>query len=67
MATVQVLVTEEGADPLVLEERELPIAATEAEATPTLTCPICGRAVTIDTTTTDAFAAHWQTEGHRLA
>ena len=67
MPTLQVVIMEEGADPLVLDELPLTVVETEGEVVPSIECPLCHQAIAVDTTTADVFVTHWQVAGHRLA
>jgi hypothetical protein len=65
--TLQVVITEEEGEPVVLDERELTVTEAEGEAVPTMECPICHKQIDVDPTAADAFVTHWQLAGHRLA
>ena len=67
MPTLQVVITEEGAEPVVLDEQELTVTEAEGEAVPTMECPVCHQQIDVDPTLSDAFVTHWQVAGHRLA
>ena len=67
MPTVQVVITEEEGEPVVLDEQELTVTEADGEAVPTMECPICHQHIDIDPTAADAFVTHWQVAGHRLA
>ena len=67
MPTVQVVITEEEGEPVVLDEQELTVTEAEGEAVPTMECPICHQHIDVDPTAADAFVTHWQVAGHRLA
>ena len=67
MPTVQVVITEEEAEPVVLDEHELTVTEAEGEAVPTMECPVCHQQIEVDPTPADAFVTHWQLAGHRLA
>ena len=67
MPTLQVVITEEGAESVVLDERELTVTEAEGEAVPSMECPVCHQQIDLDPTPADAFVTHWQLAGHRLA
>ena len=66
MPTLQVVITEEEGEPVVLHEHELTVTAAEGEAVPTIECPICHQQIDVDPTASDAFVNHWQVAEHRL-
>ena len=67
MPTLQVVITEEEGEPVVLDEQELTVTEADGEAVPTMECPVCHQQIEVDPTPADAFVTHWQLAGHRLA